>query len=82
MFWKVRLIIKTEELATKARLLFGDSVNIKVEGKRHLGAVIGSAEYKDHYCTDMIDKWMKELDVLCNIAETFPQCALKFSKLF
>ena len=43
------LIVKSDELA-EARAVFGDSVNITTAGKRHLGAVIGSANYKEEYC--------------------------------
>ena len=45
------LIVKSQELADKADRVFGDKVNITTEGKRRLGAVIGSKEYKDQYCS-------------------------------
>ena len=37
------LICKSEEVAIRAKQVFGDAVNIKTEGKRHLGAVLGSS---------------------------------------
>ena len=43
---KARLV-KTQELADEAELVFGEEVRITTEGQRHLGAVIGSQEYKD-----------------------------------
>ena len=43
------LIVKTSELAESAKKVFGDEVNITLEGRRHLGAVIGSKEFKDQY---------------------------------
>ena len=39
------LIVKTSELAESAKKVFGDEVNITLEGRRHLGAVIGSKEF-------------------------------------
>ena len=36
------LIVKNSELAESAKKVFGDDVNITLEGRRHLGAVIGS----------------------------------------
>ena len=42
-------MVKSQELADEAERVFGDEVNITTEGKRHLGAVIGSKEYKDQY---------------------------------
>ena len=64
-----------EELAAKAAEKFGNTVNITTEGKRHLGAVLGSANYKDEYCQEKVDTWTKELEVLAEIAETEPQAA-------
>ena len=69
------LICKSEELAAKAAEEFGNTVNITTEGKRHLGAVLGSANYKDEYCQEKVDNWTKELEVLAEIAETEPQAA-------
>ena len=43
---KARLV-KTQDLADEAELVFGEEVRITTEGQRHLGAVIGSQEYKD-----------------------------------
>ena len=59
----------------KARSIFGSSVNITSEGKRHLGAVIGSNSFKKKYCEEKVDSWMKELSTLCEIAESQPQSA-------
>ena len=36
-------------------------VNITVEGKRNLGAVIGSTEYFDEYVKDLVKDWNKHL---------------------
>ena len=41
------LIVKTDYLAK-----IGDSVNIT--GKRHLGEVIGSENYKTEYCNEIV----------------------------
>ena len=40
-------VVKTQGLANEADLVFGEGVRITTEGQRHLGAVIGSQEYKD-----------------------------------
>ena len=40
-------LVKTQDLADEAELVFGEEVRITTEGQRHLGAVIGSQEYKD-----------------------------------
>ena len=38
-------------------LLANLRVNITAEGKIHLGAVIGSAEYCDKYVKDLVKVW-------------------------
>ena len=72
---KCWLIVKTEEMVQLAKELFGNKVNITSEGKRHLGATIGSQNYKQKYCRKKVDKWIKELEILCEIADTQPHAA-------
>ena len=67
------LIVKSADLQQVAMDSFGDKVNITVEGKRHLGAAIGSEEFKQQYCTDLVTKWLTELELLCDVAESQPQ---------
>ena len=62
-------------MAEKAKEIFGDTVNITTEGKRHLGAVIGSDSFKREYCEGKVNTWIKELSTLCEFAETQPQAA-------
>ena len=40
-------VVKTQDLADEAELVFGEGVRITTEGQRHLGAVIGCQECKD-----------------------------------
>ena len=69
------LIVKNEESEARAKEIFGDTVNITTEGQRHLGAVIGSPDFKSAYCNDKAVKWIEELTNLNDIAETHPQMA-------
>ena len=62
------LIVKLEELADEANRVFGDKVNITTEGQRHLGAVIGSQEFKDQYCREKVE-------ALSEIARSQPHAA-------
>ena len=58
----------------EAQNLFANSsVNITAEGKRHLGAVIGSTEYRDEYVKSLVKDWDNQLNILSTIAETQPQ---------
>ena len=67
----------------EAQNLFANSiVNITAEGKRHLGAVIRSAEYRDKYVKDLVKDWKNQLTTLSTIAETQPQDYLALASGF
>ena len=68
------LIVKTSELAESAKV-FGDEVNITLEGRRYLGAVIGSKEFKDQYCQERVNKWLREMESLTEISKSQPHAA-------
>ena len=75
------LIVKSDVLADEAKRVFGDEVNITTEGQRHLGAVIGSLEFKDQYCREKVLGWKGELEALSEIARSQPHAAYTvFSK--
>ena len=40
--------MKSHALADEAQRIFGEEVHITTNGKRHLGAGIGSKDYKDY----------------------------------
>ena len=65
--------MKSQELAEEAEHIVGEGVNITTEGKRHLGAVIGSIEYKDQYCRDKVQEWRRDITSLAEIAKGQPQ---------
>ena len=67
--------MKSKEIEAEAKQIFGNSVNITIEGKRHLRAVLGTKKYKDEYCKGKVDNWLKELNSLCDIAISQPQAA-------
>ena len=69
------LIVKSDVLAAEAKKEFGDEVDITTEGQRHLGAVIGSHEFKDQYCREKVLGWKGELEALSEIARSQPHAA-------
>ena len=69
------LIVKNSDKMEEAKKIFGTTVKITKDGKRHLGAVIGSPEYKDEYCENLVDEWMSELENLVDIPKSQPQAA-------
>ena len=47
--------------------IFNESgIKLKVTGQRHLGAVVGSQEFKDVYMSKLIDDWTNMIKVLAD----------------
>ena len=74
---KTVLLVKTSDLLEKAKVLFkGEGVKIKTEGERHLGAVLGTKEFKETYVNAKVDLWVQDVLKLAGIAKEEPQAAL------
>ena len=55
--------------------MFRDSpINITTAGKRHLGAALGSNDYKMSYIDEKVSEWCKRLTKLSDIAKSQPHC--------
>ena len=70
------LILKdraSQQLA--AEIFDGTNINITCEGKRHLGAAIGTREFHQEYAEKKISKWCSEVERLAEFAKTQPQAA-------
>ena len=64
------------EHVEKARELFaGTGINVTTDGKRHLGAAIGSRSYTVEYVADKVKKWSEEIRQLATIAKKQPHAA-------
>ena len=72
------LIVKNSELAQSAKKVFCDEVNITLEGRRHLGVVIGSKEFKNQCCQEKLDNWLREMESLTEISKSQPCCLCRF----
>ena len=69
------LIVKAEYYTFAVEHFEGTGIKITVEGKRHLGAVVGSSSFKTEYVRQLIDGWIDELKNLNKIAKVEPQIA-------
>lgn len=72
---KTYLVVKDNQLEKAKKAFAGTNVNITTEGKRHLGAVIGSSEFKDLYVREKVKTWTGEVIQLAKIATTQPHAA-------
>ena len=61
------------QLATE--LFDGTGVKLTLTGERHLGAVIGSPNFRDEYITNKINKWSEDVKELAEFARDEPQLA-------
>ena len=67
------LIIKLE-VEGKAKTIFqGSDIQITDDGKRHLGASLGSTKCKEEYLSSKVDEWIAQLRILSQIARTQTQ---------
>ena len=74
--FKSWLILKNQTLLKKTESLFSDTkINITTKRKRHLGAVIGSNDFRTKYVNEKVTKWCSELKVLSEFAKSQAQAA-------
>ena len=71
-----RCLIVKEQYYEQAKEIFkADNIMITTEGHRHLGAIIGTDEFKNSYIEKMIKDWIEEIQYLSEIAKTYPHSA-------
>ncbi len=54
----------------------GSGLEIVSDGRRHLGAVIGSEQFRTTYVTEKVSKWVEDITELSKIAAEDPQAVL------
>lgn len=69
------MIVKPEAYDRAKTAFQGSNVKLSVTGERHLGAAIGTAEYRTEYVKTAVQRWESELQRLSEIAKTEPQAA-------
>ena len=70
------LIIKDENKLKEAENIFRNSpIQITTTGKRHLGAALGTNDFKVSYMTEKVNEWCDKLRRLSAIAKSQPHAA-------
>ena len=65
-----------EEALQKAQSIFNESgINITVNGKRHLGAPLGTNAFAQSFVETKVADWVNEIKRLSVVARTQPQAA-------
>ena len=74
---KTVLLLKNPDDLPEARALFeGTGVKFSTDGKRYLGAALGSADFKKKFVEDKVAKWVCDVEELSVLAVDEPQVAL------
>ena len=69
-------IIVRENAKERAQTIFDNTkTKTTTDGQTHLGAVIGTANFKQNYMKEKINQWIQELRILNKIAWCEPQAA-------
>ena len=73
---KSSFILKDANKVTTAESLFSETpLKITTSGKRHLGAAIGTPDYKKCYLEKKVNEWCDRIRALTQIAKSQPQVA-------
>ena len=71
--------MKEEHLDLAKKVFAGCGICITAEGKRHLGAAIGSPTFVKHYVSEKVDYWVscvQKLSVIAKAVNLVAYCAL------
>ena len=72
---KIWLIVKPQHEHDAKELFSGTGIGITSEGKRHLGAALGSRSFLESYINDKVNVWTSTILNLSLIAKTQPHAA-------
>ena len=53
----------------------GSGVNVTLDGRPYLGAVIGSNDYVEEYINSKVRAWSCSINILSDVAKSQPQAA-------
>ena len=53
----------------------GTGINITTEGRKHLGAALGSRSYLEQYVGGKVEDWVEEVTRLAEFARSQPQAS-------
>ena len=67
------LVVKPEKEGRAKELFAGTGINITTEGRKHLGAALGSRSYLEQYVGGKVEDWVGEVTRLAEFASSQPQ---------
>ena len=59
---KTHIIAKSQEIKERVEELFGsEGIQVTVDGQRHIGAVIGSENFKEEFVMKKVKNWTEDI---------------------
>ena len=72
---KCWLVVKPEKESRAKEMFAGTGINITTEGRKHLGAALGSRSYLEQYVGGKVEDWVGEVTKLAESARSQPQAS-------
>ena len=72
---KTYLVVKEDHEECATRLFADTDVHVTTNGKRHLGAALGSKTFTEEYVSAKVQDWVKEIQQLAKAAVSQPHAA-------
>ena len=66
------LVVKKTSLEKAMQIFAHTDIQITTEGRKHLGAIVGTEEYRDLFIDEKITGWIDEICTLSKIAQHAP----------
>ncbi|XP_048582338.1 uncharacterized protein LOC5520811 isoform X1 [Nematostella vectensis] len=72
---KCWLVTKPEKEESARKIFEGTGINITTEGRKHLGAALGSRPHLEQYVDSKVDEWVGQVTKLAEFAVSQPQAS-------
>ena len=72
---KCWLVVKPKKEGRAKEMFAGTGINITTEGRKHLGAALGSRSYLEQYLGGKVEDWVGEVTRLAEFARSQPQAS-------
>ena len=69
------LIVRSDCSGKAFRIFKHTNIQLITRGKKHLGAALGTSQFRDDYTMEKLNKWVEKLHVLSEIAKIEPHTA-------
>ena len=72
---KTSLIVREEQEEEAKKIFEGMGISVTTEGKKHLGAALGSPSFVEDFVSHKVKEWIEEVEKLAAVTGSQPQAA-------